>query len=84
MWITESIMKHTTTHNVTSEGDQGRGITCVHRKNVISSSPWPHTENNLHEKSSHIQNKTRSKQIEKAGIMGKSKKGASLPYCGIW
>ena len=79
-------VKHTKFYhqNVTSEGDQGRGITCVNRQNVISSSLWPHTENNLREKNNHTQNKTRSKQIEKAGIMRKSKKGASLPYCGIW
>lgn len=79
-------VKHTKFYhqNMTSEGDQGRGITCVNRQNVISSSLWPHTENNLREKNNHTQNKTRSKQIEKAGIMRKSKKGASLPYCGIW
>jgi hypothetical protein len=82
----EGNAKHTKFYhqNVTSEGDQGWGITCVHRQNVISYSPWPHTENNLHEKSSHTQNKARSKQKEKVGIMGKSKKCASLPYYGIW
>jgi hypothetical protein len=73
----ERNVKHTKFYhqNVTSEGDQGRGITCVHRQNVISYSPWLHTENNLHEKCSHTQNKARSKQKEKAGIMGKIKEG---------
>jgi hypothetical protein len=56
--------------SVTTEGDKGRRITCVHRQNAPSSSPWPHAENILHQKNNSAQHKARAKQIKKGGTPG--------------
>jgi len=69
--------------NVTSEGDEGWGITCVHRQNVPSSFPLPHAENNLHQKSSSTQHKARAKQIKKKQVQrGNERRGQPFLTAG--